>query len=241
MKKVLAVIPARGGSKRVPRKNVRNLAGKPLIAHTVLRANACDLITRCIVSTDDPEIAEAARSFGADVPFLRPAHLATDTAASVDVCMHAIAYLEHQRESYDYLILLQPTSPLRSAATLDGVIRLIMADAKASSAVTVTAVGNCQPRFIYGTPNRNGQDFEPLIRNNNMSVKQNNAVEYYYRNGAVYAVSMNYFKKNLRFSDDRSLVFIMPMRESINIDTEEDFFIAESIANNLRLNEGRAI
>ena len=118
-KRVLALIPARGGSKGLPRKNVRNICGKPLIAWSVEAAKKCRYTDAVVVSTDDREIADAAQSAGAAVPFMRPAELATDAASSMDVILHAISYFEKKGESFDVLVLLQPTSPLRDSGHVE--------------------------------------------------------------------------------------------------------------------------
>ena len=111
--KILAIIPARGGSKGVPGKNIKLLGDKPLIAHSILQALESKLITKTIVSTDYQEIANVALHYNANVPFIRPQQLANDTASSIDVVMHAIAFLENNGEFFDAVCLLQPTAPFR--------------------------------------------------------------------------------------------------------------------------------
>jgi CMP-N-acetylneuraminic acid synthetase len=118
-KTFLALIPARSGSVRLPRKNLRDLNGRPLIAWSIEAALKSKYIDRVVVSTDDSEIAETSKRFGADVPFLRPPELATKDAKSIDVVIHALRHLESQLETFDYLILLQPTSPMRTAGHVD--------------------------------------------------------------------------------------------------------------------------
>lgn len=126
-KRVLAIITARGGSKGVPRKNIKDLAGKPLIAYTIEAVKASQYLTRCIVSTDDQEIADVSRRFGADIPFVRPAELAQDDSTSVDVVRHAVQWLrDNKGENYDYVMILQPTSPLRTADDIDACIKKIV-------------------------------------------------------------------------------------------------------------------
>jgi CMP-N,N'-diacetyllegionaminic acid synthase len=125
--RVLGLIPARGGSKGIPRKNIAPLAGKPLLAYTAAAALAATRLTRVIVSTDDGAIAEVARSCGVDVPFMRPASLATDAASSLAVVQHAVRWLEEQGEKYNAICLLQPTSPLREADEIDACVALLAA------------------------------------------------------------------------------------------------------------------
>jgi N-acylneuraminate cytidylyltransferase/CMP-N,N'-diacetyllegionaminic acid synthase len=125
-RRIIALVPARGGSKGLPGKNVLPLLGKPLIAWTIEQAKACSYIDRVMVTTDDDGIAAAAREFGADVPFKRPAHLATDAAKSLDVVLHALDWLEAHGDRYDLLVLLQPTSPLRTAGDIGGALDLFI-------------------------------------------------------------------------------------------------------------------
>ena len=122
--KLLALITARGGSKRLPKKNILKLANKPLIAWTIEASLKSPYIDEVIVSTDDVEIAEISRSYGADVPFIRPPELATDNASSIDVLKHAVLTLNNLDRHFDYLILLQPTSPLRKATHINEAIKM---------------------------------------------------------------------------------------------------------------------
>ncbi len=145
---VLAIIPARGGSKGVPRKNIRCLAGKPLIAHTIEAALNCQAIERVIVSTDDSEIAEVARAYGAEVPFLRPGEYATDTATSLSVVKHALTWFAEQ-ENYqpEAIAILAPTSPLRTMTHIEDTIKLLWSTGN-DSALTICEVLD-HPYFIY--------------------------------------------------------------------------------------------
>src|SRR5438552_7751137 len=122
--KVIGIIPARGGSKGVPRKNIRPLAGKPLLAYTAEAALAARRLSGVLLSTDDAEIAEAGRQCGLEIPFLRPAELAQDNSPTLPVLQHAVAWLESQGRHYDAICLLQPTSPFRSRGMIDGCIDL---------------------------------------------------------------------------------------------------------------------
>ena len=136
---VLGLIPARGGSKGVPRKNIRQLAGKPLLAYTAEAALASSRLTRVILSTDDEEIAEVGRSCGLEVPFLRPAKLAEDTTPTLPVVQHAVQFLETRGEQFDAICLLQPTNPLRQTSDIDGCIELLES-AEADTVFTMLAV-----------------------------------------------------------------------------------------------------
>ena len=135
---VLALIPARGGSKSVPRKNLLKIAGRPLIAYSIGHALQCQLVTRTIVSTDDPEVAEVARSFGAEVPFLRPAEFATDAATDLHVFRHALEWLGERGYRPDLVVHLRPTGPIRDVGLIEHAIGLM---AKREEADSLRAVG----------------------------------------------------------------------------------------------------
>ncbi|GAG81989.1 unnamed protein product [marine sediment metagenome] len=125
-KTIIALIPARGGSKGLPRKNIKELDGKPLIAHTIEVAKQSRIFDRIIVSTDDKEIAEVAKEYGAEVPFIRPAELATDTADAMDVLIHALKWFKNKGQNFDYVMKLQPTSPLRTEQDIKNSMDLII-------------------------------------------------------------------------------------------------------------------
>ena len=229
MKRILGIIPARGGSKGVVRKNIRLLAGKPLIVHTIDTAERCELLTDVIISTDDLAIAEICRAHGARVPFLRPEELATDRAKSLDVCLHALDFFAGTGKEYDYLVLLQPTSPLRSVTTLRESIELILGNPDAESLITVTHAGNMHPNYMYHQSRERENYFEPLLRDDGGAVRRQDMKDYYYRNGAVYITKVEYLRTAGRVFSETSMAYVMPAEESVNIDTEFDLFLAEQI------------
>ena len=229
MAKILAVIPARGGSKGVTRKNIRPLLGKPLIAYTIEAAKKCALLSEIIVSTDDAEIAEVSRKYGAAVPFMRPSFLATDEAKSDAVCLHAISFYEEKGEFFDLLVLLQPTSPLRSTETIDSTIKVMLKNPSATSAITLTRVGNSHPNYIYKTKSNKSNKFTPLIPQQIAGTRRQEFDQYYYRNGAVYVVNVNFLKAENKVCDSECLAHIMAEEESVNIDSEFDLFLAEQV------------
>jgi CMP-N,N'-diacetyllegionaminic acid synthase len=153
--KTVCIIPARGGSKGLPRKNVLPLAGKPLIAYSIEAAKGCDLIDRVILSTDDPEIADVARRHGAEVPFMRPAELAVDTATTEGVLQHAIQWLD-EKEGYraDIMVFLQPTDIFRKKWMLRGVIQKLLDDPNLDSALVAYETHKNFWRIQNGTPAR---------------------------------------------------------------------------------------
>jgi YrbI family 3-deoxy-D-manno-octulosonate 8-phosphate phosphatase len=154
---VLAIIPARGGSKGIPRKNIRSFAGHPLIAYSIAAARQAQSVTRVIVSTDDEEIAAVARQYGAETPFLRPAELAEDTTVDLPVFQHALAWLaEHENYHPDLVIQLRPTSPVRPVSLVDEAVRLLQANPKADSVRGVVPAGQ-NPHKMWKIDPKTGQ------------------------------------------------------------------------------------
>ena len=219
-KTVLAIIPARGGSKGLPRKNILPLCGKPLIAWTIHAAKKSRYIDRCIVSTDDLEIAGLAEAFDGDVPFIRPSVYAADDSASSDVILHAIDVLP---EKYDLIVLLQPTSPLRSEVDIDGAIEYYF-ETRAESIVSVT---------------EQNHPIEWSFSSNDMKIPLKNIIELnsgkrrqdynkmYKLNGAIYMSGTNTYEKLKSFYSDNTAIYSMDTNNSVDIDTELDFKLAE--------------
>lgn len=222
---ILALIPARGGSKGVPRKNVKLLAGKPLIVWTIDAALKASGLTRVVVSTDDPEIAETSRRYGAEVPFLRPAELASDKASSVDVTMHAVAWLEdNQRYRPDFILLLQPTSPLRTASDIEAAIA-VQRNKKAQAVVSVCKVTH-PPQWLR----RLGPDGELLPWQDGIEPSwRQDADPVYQLNGAIYLIRTEALVNKKSFFPDGTFAYIMPHERSLDIDTSWDFYLAELI------------
>lgn len=219
--KVLALIPARGGSKGIVRKNLADLAGKPLIAWTILPAVACQAegtLTRVVVSTDDPEIAEVSAGHGAEVPFLRPAALADDTAKTVDVVMHALDFFAATGEVFDAVMLLQPTSPLRTQEDIRLTAELF-ADRKAESLISVSPEPQYNPLILYG---RDGDFAVPLDSRHNQGVRRQDLPAFYVRNGAIYLTRTNYLRQNGLLISPQPLLYEMPRERSANIDAPAD-------------------
>ena len=228
---VLGLIPARGGSKGLPRKNVRSLAGQPAIAYTCAAATASQRLSTTIVSTDDCEISEVASAFGVDVPFLRPAELATDSAASRDVVRHALDWWSVNRAPQpDLVVLLQPTAPMRTAADIDTAVDLLLNDPTADAVVSVTEL----PRHVHPnwqlTVDDDGQlqlyGGQPL---NQIVTRRQDLNPTFTRNGAIYAVRTSAFNKTGGFYGNRCLAYVMPAERSINLDTMDDWHEAERL------------
>lgn len=223
--RILAVIPARGGSKSVPRKNIAQIAGKPLIAYTVQEALKVSAITDLVVSTDDEEIGTVARSLGAQVPFLRPAELATDNAQSAPVLKHCLLHMEKFHSThYDAVLMLQPTTPLRQAEHIEKAIQM-MRDSDCESVVSVVSVEGNHPfrmKRLVGDRliNYVEQGFEDMRPRQVLPAV-------YIRNGAIYLSRRDVVVKQDRIVGEYCLGFEMPPEESINIDDRLDFKMAE--------------
>ncbi|MDD2867471.1 acylneuraminate cytidylyltransferase family protein [Neomegalonema sp.] len=217
---VLALIPARGGSKRLPGKNIRPLGGIPMIAHTVRAALASPRLDRTILSTDDPAIAEAVRAAGGEAPFLRPEHLATDAASSVDVALHAIDFCEAEGRSYEWLVLLQPTSPLRSAEDIEGCLSLCL-DQGAEAAVTVTLAE--KPLNHYGRLDAEGRfDREALgeaVGSGSLAALT----------GACYVLRVETLRRERSFLPEGVRAWPTPWERAVDVDVLADFELAERL------------
>lgn len=220
MSGVLAVITARGGSKSLPRKNVLPLGGSPLIAWTVRAALAARCIARVVVSTDDDEIAVAARAAGAEVPFRRPAELASDSANSVDVMLHALDTVQ----GFEHAVLLQPTSPFRTGADLDAAHSLWHASPGAGSCVAVCDA-EVSPWLMY----RHGTfgQLERLLPEPPGGLRRQDLPKALVLNGAFYFVGTSRLRAERRFVFANSLGYEMPVERSLDIDTSADFAEAE--------------
>ena len=219
MNRVLAVIPARGGSKGVPGKNTRPLAGIPLIAHTI-RAAAESRLTRTIVSTDDDDIARVAREYGADVPFLRPPELATDSAKSIDVMRHALHEID---EDYDALMMLQPTTPMRQSSHIDESLALLEGSGADSVISVVDVEGHHPARMKYI---RDGRLVDPVFCEAVENQPRQELEPMYIRNGAIY-LSRTFVIRAGGFKGRDCRPLVMSAECSINIDTELDFALVE--------------
>ncbi|OAN49287.1 acylneuraminate cytidylyltransferase [Paramagnetospirillum marisnigri] len=221
-KSVLALITARGGSKGLPGKNIRPLGGKPLVAWTVEQARACPLVDRVVISSDDPEIILAAQAAGCEAPFIRPAELASDTASSADVAIHALDALG---QDFDILVLLQPTSPLRESADIDACIRKLVDHPEAPSVVSVTESSK-SPWWMQTMDD--GGRLSPLMPDANAARRQDQP-RVFVPNGAVYVVRVAWLRQRRAFLGEGSLGHEMPADRSVDIDSLLDFRIAEAI------------
>ncbi|NMA73212.1 MAG: acylneuraminate cytidylyltransferase family protein [Bacteroidales bacterium] len=218
-KSVLAIIPARGGSKGVPRKNIRELCGKPLIAWTIEEAKKSKYIDRLILSSEDQEIIKIAQKWGCEVPFVRPSELSQDTTPGMAPVLHALDLLQ----SYDYIILLQATSPLRISRDIDDCLKLCL-DKDAKSCVSVTESAET-PYWMYKIDD--DLQMHPLMDDANKYLRRQELPKTYIQNGALYVAQVEWLKKNKDFSSEETIAYIMPNERSLDIDNELDFQICE--------------
>ena len=218
--KILAIIPARGGSKGVPRKNIRELAGKPLIAWTIEEAKKSKYISKLILTSEDDEIIEVAKKYGCEVPFKRPKELAQDDTPGIMPILHGIETCP----GYDYVLLLQPTSPLRNSEDIDSFIEFFLAN-DASACVSVCKTKE-SPYWMYHL-NETENKLLPLIESNSSYYRRQELPVSYILNGALYIAKNDWLKENQTFLSDETIGYIMPTERSIDIDNLLDFQLCE--------------
>ena len=222
-KKVLAIIPARGGSKGLPGKNIRELCGKPLIAWTIEQAKSCSDIDRVVVSTDDNQIALISEKWGAKVPFMRPAELASDTATTIDVIFHAIDWFKkHEDYRPEYILLLQPTSPLRSSEDINGAIQMLK-DKDARAVVSVCETDHHPWWSNILLEDGNMKDF---LRPEILNKRRQDLPTFYRLNGAIYLAETEYLYECKGFLGPDTFAHELPKEHSIDIDSDLDFKLA---------------
>ena len=214
-RKVLALIPARGGSKGLPGKNILPVAGRPLLAWSVDAARAAHCVDRVVLSSDDDAIMAAARACGCEVPFVRPAALASDAATTIDVVMHALDALP----GYDLIVLLQPTSPLRTAADIDAACERL-ASSGAPACVSVSLVDQ-SPYWMYRLGDN--QSLVPVVEAPPGVTRRQDLPAVYALNGAVYVADTAWLRQSRTFITRETVAHVMPAERSIDIDTIADF------------------
>jgi CMP-N,N'-diacetyllegionaminic acid synthase len=225
--RVLGLIPARGGSKGVPRKNIRLLCGKPLLEYTAQAALAARRLSRVILSTDDEEIAGIGRQCGLDVPFLRPADLARDDTPTLPVVRHALGWIQNSGESYDAVCLLQPTSPLRSPEDIDGCIDLLERTDADAVVTVLTVPAEHNPHWVYfqrkdGLLQLSTGESNPISRRQDLPPA-------FHREGSVYVVRWEVVMEGDSLYGKRLAGYPVDPGRSVNIDSPEDWANAERL------------
>ena len=221
---------ARGGSKSIPRKNIRMIAGAPLIAYTIVEAKRSKFLTRYVVSTDDEEIRQVALSFGADVPFLRPAKFSSDTASSLSALQHAVEWLEREEgQPYDYVIEIMCTNPMKTVEDIDACIEKLITTG-ADSVIAVHQLEDHHPARIKKIVNDRIVDFclpeTPEMRRQDLKPKA------YIRSGSIYGLRRDHLMVDgRRYGSVESRPYILPESRAVNVDTKIDFLVAEHLLN----------
>lgn len=231
-REILAIVPARGGSKGIPGKNIKLLGGKPLIDYTFEAAVASSLLSRTILTTDSAEIAEHGRSRGVETPFLRPAEFANDNSPASDYIQHCLQFLE-EKEGYrpQAVVVLQPTCPFRVGADIDACIEML-ATPGLDSVVSVTALpSKFHPNWQFVVTNQGL--LEPAAASwETLATARQHLEPTYTRNGAVYAFRRGSYLREGNIYGRKVAAYVMPENRSVNIDDMNDWFKAEALLNN---------
>lgn len=220
-RRILGAISARGGSKGVPGKNIRDLGGLPLMAWTIREAKSSAYLDRLVVSSDDEGILDVARSFGAETPFVRPPELARDDTPGVDPVLHAVEALAP--EQYDYVVLMQPTSPLRTVADIDGCIQACL-DHGWPCLITVTEAEK-SPYYMFQMDE--GARMTPVISQERFHTRRQDLPRIFAPNGAVYVARCDWLARTRSYLTPETRGFEMPRERSWDVDELLDFEICE--------------
>ncbi|UYW00508.1 acylneuraminate cytidylyltransferase family protein [Flavobacterium agricola] len=220
--KVLAIIPARGGSKGVPDKNIKMLGNKPLIVHAIDCAKQASLVSEIVVTTDSDEIIDVVKKHAVQV-VKRPANLAQDSSNVVDAVVHI---LESLPQKFDVVVLLQPTSPLRTGKDLDQVIQMLFAADDLDGVISVVPFDDCHPARMYNLLEDN---YLQSYVSEGETLRRQDLKPVYYRNGCFYAVKIDAFVKQKSFMVKNKKAYVMDVNWLVNIDSPRDFKIAEVI------------
>lgn len=227
--RILALIPARGGSKRILGKNIRLLGGRPLISWSIDVVKNNPRICEILVSTDCQDIADICKKEGVLVPWMRPSELATDEASSVDVCLHALDWYESEKGAVDGLLLLQPTSPFRTKEVIKRGIELF----KTHSKTPVVGVSPSQSHPMWALK-KEGDYLIPFIAGRGLNTRSQDLPPAYSVNGCFYLVSPDDLRKNHSFFSGRVVPLLVESpQEALDIDTEWDWKVAEMIVRNI--------
>lgn len=225
--KIIAIIPARGGSKGLPGKNIKPLSGLPLISWTIKSAQNSRYIDEIFVTTDSSEIAGISDKYGIKVPFLRPDELAKDTSSSMDVVEHVINYYETQNQHFDFIILLEPTSPLRKKNDIDNAIEKLMENEDADGIVSVGEVHMEHPLIVKRINEKNL--LEPYILNKDKIYQRQQADKAYFPYGVIYLIKTKVFKEKKAFYTENIIPYFIERWQNYEVDDIYDFLCIESI------------
>lgn len=222
--KILVIIPARGGSKGIPHKNIKPLAGKPLIHYTIDVARQIVADEDICVSTDDSEIIQCVEEYGLKVPFVRPEELATDTAGTYEVLLHALNFYEQQGKQFDIVLLLQNTSPFRTANQVKEALALYQSDID-----MVVSVKECSANPYYCVFEENQDGYLKICKGDGNITRRQDAPKVYEYNGAIYAINPQSLKQMPLNKFSRRIKYVMDEQSSLDLDTMNDWKMAELI------------
>lgn len=222
---ILAVITARGGSKGVPGKNIKIAGGKPLIAWVIEAAKGASLIDRLILSSDDADIIGVAEEWGCEAPFVRPAALARDESLTIDVVLHTLDMIS----GYDYVVLLQPTSPLTKSEHIDGCIRQCI-ELRAKTLVSVCEVAK-SPYWMFKKDETNR--LTPFLGQEYLNKRRQDLPKAYIPTGAVYVAATDWLRENRSFYTEETSGYLVPRQYALDIDTTMDFLVFETLLENM--------
>ena len=231
-KSVLAIIPARGGSKGLPGKNIRPLLGKPLIGWSIEQAFASRYIDEVVVSSDCPEIIEISRKFGANVPFKRPAKLASDNSTTIDVLIHCLDWFEENNKSFDILVLLEPTSPIREVSDIDNSLRILISKEQ-GSVVSVSKTEGQNPAFCF--KKNDDSKINPYLEIQPTNLRRQEIELVYFLDGTIYSSFTSSLRNQKSFYHDCTFGFEVPKWKSLEIDDIVDFSMVESVMRHINL------
>ena len=228
-KSFLAIIPARGGSKGLPGKNIKKLHGKPLIAWSIEAGLKSKYLDEVVVSTDYQNITDIAKEYGASVPFLRPDYLASDTATSFDAVKHTIDfYKDELKKEFDYIVLLEPTSPLREVGDIDLAIEKLL-NSNAESIVGISKTEDQNPAFLI---NKDKNEYISGYENKDMKVLRRQDInDVYFFEGTIYISEINTLLEKETFYHENTIGYEVPKYKSLEIDDMDDFIMVEAIMN----------
>jgi len=231
-KKVLVVIPARSGSKGLPNKNIKVLCGLPLLGWPINAALGSKYIDSVIVSTDDQKIAELAKELGAETPFIRPDKIATDTSPTHETLLHALDYLASKGQDFDYIVLLEPTSPLTESSDIDNALDILESNHEIADAIVgVSKVHATHPSFCISINSKGlvkpyqGKAFDLPVRRQEID-------DVYFFDGSLYISEVKKYRQETTFYHDRTLPYVVPQWKSLEVDTLLDFVLIETVMKN---------
>lgn len=233
-KRILSIILARENSKGLPGKNVKQLNGKPLLAWPITASNGSKYIDSTILSTDSDNYANIGKTYGASVPFIRPKSLANDDSLSSEAVIHAIEFLQKTNDIYDYLILLEPTSPLTQSYDIDSAIESLLNQNKYTSLISASKVVSAHPSFCYAI--EHDMQIKPY-QSKVESLRRQEIQELYHCDGSLYISKVNDFLLNKTFYHENTMAYIMPKWKAFEVDDDLDFFLIEQIMNNYKKRE----